>query len=247
MKKTIKRIIIMLVLVLLLTISLISNRNYFTLEIKVKDFLTTIIPSKKNNLPNQTENYILQKNLNNSLKQEIKELKELLNLNSTLSEYTTINATIISRNDLYWFNTVIIDKGKKDGLKKNMAVITQNGLIGKISKTTKKTSEIKLITTNDITYKTSVMIQLEEKNQYAILNGYDQENDLLKITAIDKTINIPKDSIVITSGLGQMPKGIYIGKVVKTEIDKYNLSQIVYVKPKQEFSNINYVTILKEK
>ena len=44
-----------------------------------------------------------------------------------------------------------------------------------------------------------------------------------------------------------MPKGIYIGKVVKTEIDKYNLSQIVYVKPKQEFSNINYVTILKEK
>ena len=91
------------------------------------------------------------------------------------------------------------------------------------------------------------MIQLEEKNQYAILNGYDQENDLLKITAIDKNINIPKDSIVITSGLGQMPKGIYIGKVVKTEIDKYNLSQIVYVKPKQEFSNINYVTILKEK
>jgi len=247
MKKTIKRIIIMLVLVLLLTISLISNRNYLTLEIKVKDFLATIIPSKKNNLPNQTENYILQKNLNNSLKQEIKELKELLNLNSTLSEYTTINATIISRNDLYWFNTVIIDKGKKDGLKKNMAVITQNGLIGKISKTTKKTSEIKLITTNDITYKTSVMIQLEEKNQYAILNGYDQENDLLKITAIDKNINIPKDSIVITSGLGQMPKGIYIGKVVKTEIDKYNLSQIVYVKPKQEFSNINYVTILKEK
>lgn len=247
MKKTIKRIIIMLVLVLLLTISLISNRNYLTLEIKVKDFLATIIPSKKNNLPNQTENYILQKHLNNSLKQEIKELKELLNLNSTLSEYTTINATIISRNDLYWFNTVIIDKGKKDGLKKNMAVITQNGLIGKISKTTKKTSEIKLITTNDITYKTSVMIQLEEKNQYAILNGYDQENDLLKITAIDKNINIPKDSIVITSGLGQMPKGIYIGKVVKTEIDKYNLSQIVYVKPKQEFSNINYVTILKEK
>lgn len=247
MKKTIKRIIIMLVLVLLLTISLISNRNYLTLEIKVKDFLATIIPSKKNNLPNQTENYILQKNLNNSLKQEIKELKELLNLNSTLSEYTTINATIISRNDLYWFNTVIIDKGKKDGLKKNMAVITQNGLIGKISKTTKKTSEIKLITTNDITYKTSVMIQLEEKTQYAILNGYDQENDLLKITAIDKNINIPKDSIVITSGLGQMPKGIYIGKVVKTEIDKYNLSQIVYVKPKQKFSNINYVTILKEK
>ena len=247
MKKTIKRIIIMLVLVLLLTISLISNRNYLTLEIKVKDFLATIIPSKKNNLPNQTENYILQKNLNNSLKQEIKELKELLNLNSTLSEYTTINATIISRNDLYWFNTVIIDKGKKDGLKKNMAVITQNGLIGKISKTTKKTSEIKLITTNDITYKTSVMIQLEEKNQYAILNGYDQENNLLKITAIDKNINITKDSIVITSGLGQMPKGIYIGKVVKTEIDKYNLSQIVYVKPKQEFSNINYVTILKEK
>lgn len=246
MKKQIKRITIILILLLLLTISLASNRNYSTLEIKVKDLFATIMPFKKNTLENQTENYLIQKNINNSLKQEIKELKEILNLNSTMTDYSTINATTISRNDLYWFNSIIIDKGKNDGLKKNMAVITQNGLIGKISKTTEKTSEVKLITTNELTYKTSVIIQLEEKYQYAILNGYDQENNLLKITAIDKNVKIPKESIVVTSGLGQMPKGIYIGKVIKTKIDNYNLSQIVYVKPKQDFSNINYITVLKE-
>lgn len=43
-----------------------------------------------------------------------------------------------------------------------------------------------------------------------------------------------------------MPQGIFIGTVVKTETDKYNLSQIVYVSPKQDYNNIHYVTVLLE-
>lgn len=245
-KNIIKKLSILIILLILLTISLTINRNYSTIEIKIKDLLSKVLILPKTNELNQTENYLIQKNLNESLKQEISELKEILNLNSTMSEYSVVNATTISRNDIYWFNNIIINKGKKDGLKKNMAVITKNGLVGKISKLTNNTSEVKLITTNDITYKTSVVIEINGKNQYAILNGYDQEKNLLKVTAIDKNVVIPKDANVLTSGLGQMPRGIYIGKVIDKEIDQYNLSQIVYVKPNQNFSNINYVTILKE-
>ena len=53
---------------------------------------------------NHNESYLIQKNVNESLEKEIQELKEALELNKTLTEYTPINATILSRNKSYWYN-----------------------------------------------------------------------------------------------------------------------------------------------
>ena len=247
-KKIIKRIILIILITMTLFISLMT-RDYSKIEIYIKDILTIIPRQLVKNIQekDQTESYIIQKNINYELEKEVQELKKILNLNSTLTEYDIVNATVIARNNYYWFNSLTIDKGKDEGIKKNMGVITTNGLIGKISKVTNKTSEVKLLTSDDITYKTSVVIRVEEKNYYAILNGYDKKNNLLKVTGIDKGINLTKGSVVLTSGLGSMPQGIYIGTVEDEKIDKYNLSKVISIKPQQDFDNINYVTILKEK
>ena len=243
------------ILIIILTfVSVNSNRTITKLESFIKDVLIktnkiiTLPLIKQNNETNQDESYLIQKNLNESLELEIKELKELLELNTTLTEYEVENATILSRNKSYWFNTLSIDKGEKDGIKKDMAVITSNGLIGKISKVYGSSSEIKLITSNDINYKVSVSIKINNHDNYAILNGYDQENNLLKVTGVSKTTEAKKGDIVVTSGLGQLfPSGIYVGQVEKVSNDKYDLSKTVYIKTKQDFNNIRYVSILKEK
>ena len=62
-----------------------------------------------------------------------------------------------------------------------MAVITSNGLIGKISKVYGNYSEVKLITSNDVNYKVSVSIKINNHDNYAILNGYDEDNNLIKV------------------------------------------------------------------
>ena len=197
---------------------------------------------------NQDESYLIQKNINDSLEKEIKELKDLLELNKTLTEYTPINATILSRNKSYWYNTLTIDKGKKDGIKKDMAVITSKGLIGKISSVSNNSSEIKLITSDDINFKVSITIKTNDIDNFAILNGYDKKTNLIKATGIDKTTNISIGDRVLTSGLGEkFPGGIYIGTVEKIESDKYNLSKTVYIKTYQNFNDIHYVTVLKVK
>lgn len=197
---------------------------------------------------NQNESYLIQKNVNATLEKEIAELKNVLELNKTLTEYDIENATILSRNKSYWFNNLTIDKGKKDGIKKDMAVITKNGLIGKISKVSYTSSEIKLLTSDDVNYKVSVAIKTNDSDNYAILNGYDKENNLLKVTGVDKNTTAKKDDVVVTSGLGGMfPGGIYVGVVEKIESDKYNLSKNIYIKTAQDFNDIHYVTVLKEK
>lgn len=255
-----KRIIIIsvsscLVLVALL-LSLSINRNYIFVEAILKDIsigvqkivmypFTALTKEKNEDL---SKSYLIQKNVNSSLEKEIKELKDTLELNKTLTEYDIVNATVLSRNKSYWFNTITIDKGKKDGIEKEMAVVTKNGLVGKINKVSHTSSEIKLITSDDINYKVSVGISTSAGDTYAVLNGYDKENKLLMVTGVDKTSQIKEDDVVTTSGLGgKEPKGIYIGTVKKQENDKYNLSKNVYIETSQDFNSIHYVTILKGK
>ena len=254
-KKKIIIITIIMIVIILLPISLKLNRNPSKIENLFKDISTTVnkvfmYPFTVLNKSDYTqdESYLIQKNVNESLEKEIEELKNQLKLNSTLTEYTPINATILSRNKSYWFNTLTIDKGKKHGIKKDMAVITSSGLIGKISKVSNLSSEIKLITSDDINYKVSVSIKTSSKEAYGILNGYDQENNLIKISGIDRSMKVEKDNVVTTSGLGGIfPSGIYIGTVEKIENDKYDLSKTIYIKTKQDFDNIHYVTVLGEK
>ena len=196
----------------------------------------------------QSESYLIQKNINESLEKEVEELKSQLQLNRTLTEYNTVNATILSRNKAYWFNTLEIDKGSKHGIKEGMAVITKNGLLGKISKVYHNSSELKLITSDDINYKVSVSIKTGDSESIAILNGYDIENNLIKVTGVNKNDNVAIGNTVLTSGLGGVfPGGIYIGTVEKIESDKYNLSNNIYIKTSQDFNNIHYVTVLIEK
>lgn len=253
-KKKIIIIIISIVMVILLCVSLLVDRKTSFIEGVFKDISfyinkTIMYPFTSYNKEkgiNQTESYLIQKNVNSSLEKEIQELKDTLELNKTLTEYEIVNSTILSRNKSYWFNTITIDKGKKSGLKENMAVVTRNGLIGKISKVYNNSSEVKLITSDDINFKVSVSIKTNDTDNYAILNGYIKKDNVIKVNGIDKTTNVNIGDNVLTSGLGEFfPAGIYIGTVERIESDKYNLSKTLYIKTKQDFDDIHYVTVLK--
>ena len=248
-KKKIITIVIIVVLIILVIFSVL-NRLTFKTESFLKD--ATVLIQKTINLPfttkpiDQSKSYLILKEKNAALEEDIDELKKQLELNKTLTEYKPINATILSRNKNYWSNSITIDKGKSSGIKKDMIAITDKGLIGKVHKVTNLSSEIKLITSDDLNYKTSVAINTNGVENYAILNGY--EKGLIKVTGIDKTTQVNVGDIVKTSGLGGVtPSGIYVGKVEKIENDKYNLSKTLYIKTEQNFNKIHYVTVLGEK
>ena len=257
-KVNIKIVIIAVIIITFLGISLsvYMSRSNFLGEGMIKDVFMSInkivmypftaLNDEKG--VDQSASYLIQKNVNTSLEEEIQELKDVLDLNRTLTEYTPINATILSRNKSYWFNQIMIDKGSKDGIKKDMAVVTKNGLIGKISRVYPHSSEIKLVTSDDVNYKVSVTIKTGNGDSYAILNGYDNETECVTVTGVDKMSTVKKGDTIVTSGLGGMfPGGIYIGVVQDIKSDKYDLSKTLYIKTSQDFNNIHYVTILKEK
>ena len=257
-KKKRKKIIIVFCAIFisffLLFYSLSSNRKIGVIEGFFKDGAVTIskiamtpfTTLNKEKGKDASKSYLIQKNINVHLEEEIEQLRDTLALNQTLTGYEIVNATVVNRNKSYWYQTLTIDKGKTDGLGENMVVITKNGLIGKLEKVTNKSATVKLITANDVNNKVSVAITTSNGETNAILSGYDKKKNEILVSGVDSNIDIKKDDSVTTSGLGGMfPRGIYIGKVESISTDKYGLSKTLAIKTNQNFNSIHYVTVLK--
>lgn len=201
------------------------------------------------------ENKILKSNVekmesleaeNTELRQELAKMKEELNIEYVLSDYDYLNATVVSRNSFYWYNTLTINKGSHNGIKEGMVVINSTGLIGKISAVSTFSSDVLLITTNDTNNKISVTVTNGDNKLTGLINGYDYDSGYLKVEGISNTETVAVGDAVYTSGLGGVfPSGILIGHVENITTDVYDLSKIINVRPSADFSDINYVTILK--
>jgi rod shape-determining protein MreC len=182
------------------------------------------------------------------LQKEVAELKSTLDLNSTLSEYTYINATVVNRNIGYWYNTLTIDKGSKNGIKKGDAVITNSGLIGKIINVSNFSSTVKLLTTEEINNKISIKITNDDNKYYGLLVGYDIYNNVYQIEGITESNKIQEGDMVTTTGLTDyFPSGLLIGYVKNVVKDEYDLNSIVEVEPSVSFNDVSIVTVLNRK
>ena len=234
-----------IIIYLISFITIKSNINLFYPYYLLKDIIFFPVNAIEGEIK---EDKLYQKGIENELRLEIEELKKLNDLSSTLTDFDKVSATIIERNRMYWFNTITINKGSKDGIKENMAVVSSKGLVGKINKVSSTTSDIKLLTTSDINNKISVMIKNDEDNIYGIMSGYNINDNYLEVTSINKDVDNLKDSLVYTSGMGGIfPSGIIIGKVKGIKKDKYDVSKIIEVVPLTNFNDIRFVNVLIRK
>ena len=231
--------IIISILLIFLMIYLISNKEDDPLSKFIKDIIyspTRLIPNKD----------VLNISLNKALEEENKELKNILKIKNSLIEFDIIPATIIERNTSYWFNTIRINKGMIDGVKEGMAVVSDGNLIGYIESTSKLTSTIKLITSNDKTNKISVKIITKSTSINSILSTL--EDGSMIIDGINQDTDIEVGNIVQTSGLSDIfPSAIPIGKIDKITFDKYGISKVLYVKPLTNLDNIHFISVLSRK
>ena len=185
---------------------------------------------------------------NDNLKDEVSKLKKTLDLNTVLSDKVYKNATVINSNIDYWYDEVTIDKGKVDGIKKNMAVINNDGLIGKVSTVSNHVSTVKLLANENMSDKISVKIKVKDSYVYGLISKYSSKNNTYTVEGISENIDIPKGADVVTTGMGDtFPSGLLVGHVTKVTTDNFDLSKVALVKASVDFNNIDYVSVLKRK
>lgn len=181
-----------------------------------------------------------------ALQKDNNELREILGEKKSLRDYQTQPATVIGRNPDRWHEMIIIDKGNLKGIKKNMAVITANGLIGKVKSVSQFSSTVQLLSAMDPKNRISAVIQGKKSDVYGFVQGFDDKEKLLLVKSIPSGAKVEKGQTVTTSGLGGVfPEGLLIGKVVDVKTDQYGLNQTALVKPGADFYDIQNVIIIK--
>lgn len=182
----------------------------------------------------------------NVLRRQNESLKEALDMKESLYDMNVIPALVIHRSPDRWNDFVGINKGEQHGIEPDMAVITSNGLVGKVKQVSQFTSTIQLLKDHDRTNRISAMVDTEEEEIYGFIEGFDEQTGALLLRKIEAVAEIEVGQTVVTSGLGGIfPQGLLIGEVLRVESDEYGLTKNALVKPSASFHNLDYVMIIK--
>ncbi len=142
---------------------------------------------------------------------ENKRLKDLLKLREEKTGFST-SARVIARGPDNWVNTMVIDKGLRHGIEKDMSAVTPKGLAGKVFHVSDSFSHLLLIT--DITFSASV--RLQDSRKEGVLSGTGSRNCILKYIPYEEEVKT--GDLVITSGLDSLfPPGIPVGYVSRVD------------------------------
>lgn len=175
------------------------------------------------------------------MKSENETLKEYVNLKDKYPEYQTIPAYIIHRDIHNYTKTIVINVGEKDGIKPNMTVIADKGLVGYVLSTTQSTAKVQTI----IDTATSVSGVISTSREAIIVNGTLEDNTSLKASYIPTDAVLLENDNLETSGLGGIyPKGIHIGTIKQIVNTKNNIDRYAYVQTAVDFEKLETVLVI---
>lgn len=184
----------------------------------------------------------------NRMKDENTTLREMFDYSQANQNYNYLGCNIVGYSGGNISNGYVIDKGTNDGVKKDMIVITPQGLVGKVTKSESSYSIVQTILNENIAV--ASMVESTRETTGILQGATDNKNKNLTVLS-----NIPIDSeikegdVILTSGLGGMyPKEIRIGEVVSVEIDTVGIMKKAVVKPYVDFNKLEglFVVVPKE-
>jgi rod shape-determining protein MreC len=170
--------------------------------------------------------------------QENARLKGLLSFKQK-SPLRLVSARVIARSPDSWSSSVLIDKGRFNGIRRGMAVINAQGLVGRVAESVDNSSKIFLV--NDPSQGISSIVQ--RSRQEGLVNGYLGSNLIMRYLPEDAKITV--GDIIITSEFSQVyPKGLLVGKVINIAKEFSGLSLYAVVKPAADLSSIEEVLVI---
>lgn len=188
-------------------------------------------------LKNEQIKYDILLSYNEKILEENKRLQEILKI----KEEKNLNLKVTKvnfRNPSNLYTRFYINLGKKDGVKKNMIVLSGETLIGKVGRVYENYSIVDMITSENFN-----VSALTESQMLGIVKGSDEEDGTLYFEANTFQNNIEIGEKIYTSGISEIyPKGLYIGKV--SEIDEDNGELFRSIKVKNDIDVLNMMEVL---
>lgn len=165
-------------------------------------------------------------------------LRGLLNFKQK-SPWRLVAARVVARSPDSWSSSVILDKGRYNGIKPGMVVISPAGLVGTVIESAQDSAKVLLV--NDPNQGVSSIIQ--RSRQEGLVSGTLGTNLIMRYLPDDADIAV--GDLVVTSELSQLyPKGILVGRVVNLGKEFSGLNRYALVKPAVDLANIEEVLVI---
>lgn len=197
----------------------------FLFASQVNRFLTAINPNL------DTSKIVI--NYDKHLKEELDNIKKINDME--FDDNLDIIVSRVKYRDVYEYsNTLTIFKGTKNNVNVGDAVLTNNGLVGVISKTYDYYSVVSLITNK----KSNISVKINDA-----VGVLKMKNSKLVVTSINNYKNISIGDEIYTSGLGNLPDNIYVGKVKKVSLNDTEIEKVIEVDIENRLDTLDYLFI----
>ena len=199
---------------------------------------------EQNKMLRNEVNQLRQQNLQASdFAAENARLRELLGYKQAATQFDLVAARVIGRESATWSSMVVINKGLGDGVDKDMAVVTEKGLVGRVVEAGPNSSKVQLIL--DPRSSVGTLVQRAESRVTGIVVG-DMDNPTMpNMENIPKTADVQEGDLIITSGYGGVfPKGLPVGLVTTLENDDGGLLKIAVLEPAVDFQKLEDVAVI---
>ncbi len=172
-------------------------------------------------------------NYDKHLKEELDNIKKINDME--FDDNLDIIVSRVKYRDVYEYsNTLTIFKGTKNNVNVGDAVLTNNGLVGIINKTYDYYSVVSLITNK----KSNISVKINDA-----VGVLKLENGKLVVTSINNYKNISIGDEIYTSGLGNLPDNIYVGKVKSVSLNDTEIEKVIEVDIENRLDTLDYLFI----
>ena len=168
---------------------------------------------------------------------EADRLAGLLNFRQAHADVPMLGARVIATGAGTASLTIRLDRGERDGVRKNMGVITPDGVVGKVVETYPNASQVLLLTDKE----SGVGAMLADSRIQSPVGGQGEPLLVMKYVPNDDEVN--QGERVITSGMDRIfPRDLPVGTV--TEIKPGNPFKQIRIKPAANLERLEEVLVL---
>jgi rod shape-determining protein MreC len=170
--------------------------------------------------------------------QENIRLHKLLKFEEKFSLQSVV-ARVIAKDISSEFRSIRINRGESSGIHQNMAVVTDEGIVGRVLRTTRNTSDV--VTVLDLLSAVDAIV--ERSRARGVVEGLTDDTCQMKYTL--RTDDIQPGDNLISSGLGGIfAKGMTVGTVSKVNRKPFGITQDVEVRPSVDFTKLEEVLVV---
>lgn len=210
------------------------------------DNFATLEEMKKDNkeLQEKVDNLTIDNTRLRQEQYELERLRELYKLDENYSDYKKIGAHVIANNGSNWFSDFTIDKGSKDGIKKDCNVLAGSGLVGIVTEVGPDSAKVRSI----IDDASNISGMVLSTSDTCIISGdlklmSDGKIRFEKLANNDNKVEVGEQ--VVTSHISPtFLQGLFIGYISEIETDANNLTRSGYITPAVDFGKLQEVLVI---